>query len=72
MSRKDWLAERNKGLGGSDIGSIFGIDKYKPAIKLFHQKIGWWDTDEEDNISAYGGRVGEDHIYKYYWKCLLQ
>ena len=68
MSREEWLAERNKGLGGSDIGSIFGIDKYKPAIKLFHQKIGYWLTDAEDNIAAYGGRVGEDHIYKYYWK----
>lgn len=68
MSRKEWLIERNNGIGGSDVGSIFGIDKYKPAIKLFHQKIGWWDTDEEDNIAAYGGRVGEDHIYKYYWK----
>ncbi len=68
MSRKEWLIARNAGLGGSDIGSIFGIDKYKPAIKLFHQKIGYWDTDEEDNIAAYSGRVGEDHIYKYYWK----
>lgn len=68
MSRKDWLNQRQLGLGGSDIGSILGIDKFKPAIKLFHQKIGLWETDEEDNIAAYAGRVSEEHIYNNYWK----
>lgn len=69
MSREEWLTERNKGVGGSDIGSILGIDRYKPAIKLFHQKIGWWSVDgEEDNIAAYGGRIGEEYVYNFYWK----
>ena len=68
MSRVEWLKERNKGLGGSDVGAIFGVDRYKPGIKLFHQKTGIWDTDEEDNIAAYGGRVGEEFIYHNYWK----
>ena len=68
VDRVKWLKLRNQGLGGSDVGSIMGADKYKPALKLFHQKIGLWDTDEEDNIAAYSGRVGEDHTYKKYWK----
>lgn len=68
MSRQDWLNQRQFGLGGSDIGAILGIDKFKPAIKLFHQKIGLWETDEDDNIAAYAGRVSEEHIYNNYWK----
>ena len=43
MSREAWLAHRNEGIGGSDIGAIFGIDRFKPAIKLFHQKSGLLD-----------------------------
>lgn len=69
MDRQEWLKQRNLGLGGSDIGSIFGLDRYKPAIKLFHQKTGMWKIDgEEDNIAAYGGRSGEEYVYEYYWK----
>ncbi len=68
MSRADWLAERWHGLGGSDIGAVFGIDRFKPAIKLFHQKTGLWPTDELSNIAAYGGSVLEDHIEKFYWR----
>jgi predicted phage-related endonuclease len=68
MSRQVWLDHRQGGLGGSDIGSIFGLDRYKPAIKLFHQKIGWWKTDEDDNVAAYFGRNGEEYIYNVAWK----
>jgi predicted phage-related endonuclease len=68
MSREVWLGHRQGGLGGSDIGSIFGLDRYKPAVKLFHQKIGWWNTDEGDNVAAYFGRNGEEYVYNVAWK----
>jgi predicted phage-related endonuclease len=67
MSRDEWLIERNKGIGGSDIGSIMGVDKYKPALRLFHEKIGFWSSNH-DNIAAYAGRVWEDGIYEFFWK----
>lgn len=68
MTREKWLEERMYGIGGSDIAAVFGIDEYKPSIKLFHQKLGTWPTNEETNIAAYGGRVAEEFIYHKYWK----
>lgn len=68
LSRKEWLAERSKGIGGSDVAAIYGLDRYKPAVKLFYQKAGIWDTDEGDNLAAYSGRVNEDNIYENYWR----
>jgi predicted phage-related endonuclease len=67
-TREWWLDQRQYGIGGSDIGSILGLDRFKPALKLFHQKIGLWNTDESDNIAAYAGRISEEHIYNHYWK----
>ena len=68
MSREDWLKQREHGIGGSDVASILGLDKYKPALKLFHQKTGLWETDETDNIAMYAGRISEEHIYNHYWR----
>jgi predicted phage-related endonuclease len=68
MSREDWLAQREFGIGGSDVGSVFLMDRFKPAIKLFHQKVGIWQTDESDNLPAFFGRNMEDFIYHTCWK----
>jgi hypothetical protein len=68
MSREDWLKQRENGIGGSDVASILGLDKYKPALKLFHQKTALWETDETDNIAMYAGRISEEHIYNHYWR----
>ena len=31
MSRADWLSERRKSIGGSEIGAILGLNKYASA-----------------------------------------
>jgi putative phage-type endonuclease len=68
MSREEWLEQRQYGIGGSDIGSIMGIDRFKPAVKLFHQKIGLYPMSEEYNLATYAGTIAEEHIYNHYWK----
>lgn len=36
----EWLAHRTHGIGGSDIGSVVGFNRYRSAVDLFFEKIG--------------------------------
>ena len=55
MSRETWLAERRKGLGGSDAAAACGLSRFTSPRQLFHDKRG--DLEEQpDNDSFYWGR----------------
>lgn len=36
----EWLLERDKRIGGSDLGTLMGLNKYKASIQLFYEKVG--------------------------------
>ena len=38
--REQWLAARSSGIGGSDLGVIVGLNKYKSELELLLEKIG--------------------------------
>lgn len=40
MKREDFLAGRKAGLGGSDIGAILGLSKFKSAVDVWLDKTG--------------------------------
>ena len=69
MTRHEWLTMRlNQTLiGGSDVGTVMGQNPWKPALKLFHQKIGLWPQEAEDSKASYGGRALEEVVAKHYW-----
>ena len=63
-SHDDWLKVRNTGLGGSDCGSILGLNPYKSALTLWSEKTGmmqpedlsknervWWGSHMEPVIA---------------------
>ncbi len=37
---EEWLLNRKKGIGGSDVASILGVSKYKSAYELYMEKKG--------------------------------
>jgi putative phage-type endonuclease len=39
-SHEDWLAERNKSLGGSDVGAILGMNEYSSPYTVWAEKTG--------------------------------
>ena len=39
-SRKDWLATRKAGIGGSDAATVLGLNPYKTNQELYKEKIG--------------------------------
>jgi len=40
MSHEDWLAERRKSLGGSDVGAIVGLHRYATPYTVWAEKTG--------------------------------
>jgi putative phage-type endonuclease len=63
MDRVEWLEWRRKGLGGSDIGAICGLNKWKSPVGVYLEKTGEL-KDEGQSESAYWGNVLEDVVAK--------
>lgn len=59
-SQEDWHELRSKGIGGSDIGAILGVNKYKSLVDVYLDKIE--GKKVEDNDSMFWGRILEPII----------
>lgn len=60
-TREEFLADRVKGLGGSDMAAILGIDPWKQAIDVFYDKrpdlaeeVGWIAQPVEGDAAMFG------------------
>lgn len=40
MTHEEWLAERRRSVGGSEIGAIMGLNKYQSAVSVWANKLG--------------------------------
>lgn len=47
--RAEWLKARTKGLGGSDAGTVVGVDKYTSAFRLWLEKTGQVEPENLDD-----------------------
>jgi putative phage-type endonuclease len=66
MDKLNWLKERQRGIGGSDVGAILGLNNWKSSFQVYLDK-----TEEiteasiaEEKESAYWGHALEDLIAK--------
>lgn len=64
MTNKEWLAERQKGIGGSDIAALLGYNKWKNNIDVFLDKTK--GNTIPDNPKMKAGRMMEDVIAKMF------
>ncbi|WP_271397821.1 YqaJ viral recombinase family protein [Salinicoccus roseus] len=62
LSREEWLKERQKGLGGSDAGTILGVNKWKSKTQLFFEKVDPEMIQEIDNEFIYWGNTLENIV----------
>jgi putative phage-type endonuclease len=67
LPREQWLEYRKKGIGGSDVGVITGMNKYKSPFTLYLEKIGEFQDDEQSE-SAYWGNTLEDIVAQEFSK----
>jgi len=63
MDREKWLAERKKGIGGSDAAAIVGLTPYATPYTVWADKTGRL-PEREDNEAMRQGRDLEDYVAK--------
>lgn len=61
MSREDWLAERRNSLGGSDMGAVLGLSRWRSPYSVWAEKTGRLPP-EEDNEAMRHGRDLEEYV----------
>lgn len=62
-TREQWLAERRKGIGGSDISAILGVSKYRTPLDVWFDKTGRDAPDASDaNEAMRWGTLLEDVV----------
>lgn len=63
-NHEKWLAERRKGIGGSDASAVLGLNPYKTNVQLWEEKTG--RRNEDDSISNIAcvkyGKEAEQHL----------
>jgi len=67
MNREQFIEERRSGLGGSDIGAILGLSRYKTPVQVWLEKTGRAD-DQESSLQMRFGSFAEDFVASEYEK----
>lgn len=62
--RTKWLETRTNSIGGSEIGSIAGFNKYGSALTVFNDKLGLGKKFEGNIHTLFGNRM-EPHIREW-------
>ena len=61
LTKEDWLRYRKCGITGTDAGAILGLNPYRSAFQVYHDKIS--DTIENiDNEAMRQGRDLEEYV----------
>ena len=68
MSHEEWLEARSKGIGGSDAGTILGVNPYKGVYSLWAEKTGRTPDVFKGNEATRLGQAFERPIAEQYAK----
>ena len=61
MSREEWIMYRHSGVGGSEVGTILGLNPYKASIELFYDKLKK-PFEIETNEAMFMGNILENVV----------
>lgn len=62
----EWHMVRSRGIGGSEIGTILGLNPWESAYTLFHKRLGNIEDNIENNWSIRFGKAFEQPILELY------
>lgn len=68
LKRENWLRERKTYIGGSDIGSIVGVNPHKSCLDVYLEKVSEGVIEGNTSEAAYWGNALEGVIAKEYAK----
>lgn len=60
----EWHAERTNGVGGSEVGTILGLNPYESAYALWAKKTGKIPSEIQENWAIRFGKAFEEPILK--------
>ncbi len=63
--RQGWLAQREKGIGSSEVGTILGVNPWDTPYKLWRRKKGL-DPRTEENAAMRAGHILEGAVARYF------
>ncbi len=63
LSHEEWLRSGRKGIGGSDAGAVCGLNPYRTAMQVYHDKTSD-EIETVDNEAVRQGRAFEDYVAK--------
>lgn len=58
----EWISFRSSGLGGSEIGTLMGVNSWKSPAELYYQKIGIIPQKIKQNIPMFMGTIMESLV----------
>ncbi|MGX2947174.1 YqaJ viral recombinase family nuclease [Enterococcus alishanensis] len=64
MTHEEWLEDRQRGIGGSDVATILGLNKWKSPYQLWMEKTGQTELNHEESEAAYFGTQLEEFVAK--------
>ncbi len=64
LSREEWLKYRTRGIGGSDVSVIAGINPFRPVYRLWLEKTGQAEPEETESEYAHFGTLLEPVVRK--------
>lgn len=64
LAREEWLKWRTKGIGGSDVSVIAGINKFRSVFQLWAEKTGQAEPEEKESDFSHFGNILEPIVKK--------
>lgn len=68
MTHQEWLEDRRKGIGGSDVATVLGLNKYKSVYQLWLEKTGQIEVTSAQSEAAYWGNTLEEVVAEEFSK----
>ena len=68
-SDEDWLAERRKGIGGSDVAAIMGLSAYSTPYQVWLEKTRGIHEDISEKPAVMWGNILEPVVGEHYMDC---
>lgn len=66
MLTPEQLEARKKGIGGSDAGTIMGINPYKSRFTLYQEKLGLIESDVTNEAMYWGNALEDDILTRFF------
>lgn len=64
LTREEWLKWRTKGIGGSDVSVIAGINRFRSVFQLWAEKTGQMELEEKESDFTHFGNMLEPIVKK--------